>query len=174
DDALAEILAAAVEQGIAADAAIAATLEQRKAFWRLREEMSDAQRPEGGSIKHDVSVPVGATADFIAEASAAVLAYMPDARVVAFGHLGDGNIHFNVSQPVGADKTAFLGRWKEMNAVVHAVVARYRGSISAEHGVGQLKRDLLRQTKDRAALDAMRLIKAALDPNGVLNPGKVL
>ncbi|HLH49261.1 MAG TPA: FAD-binding oxidoreductase [Roseiarcus sp.] len=174
DDALAEILSAAIEKGIAADAAIAATLEQRKAFWRLREEMSDAQRPEGGSIKHDVSVPVGATADFIAEAGAAVLAFMPNARVVAFGHLGDGNIHFNVSQPVGADKAAFLGRWKDVNAVVHAVVARYRGSISAEHGVGQLKRDLLRETKDRAALDAMRLIKAALDPNGVLNPGKVL
>jgi FAD/FMN-containing dehydrogenase len=174
EDTLAELLAAAMEQGIVADAAIAATLDQRNAFWRLREDMSDAQRPEGGSIKHDVSVPVSATAAFIAEASAAVQNFMPDARVVAFGHLGDGNIHFNVSQPVDADKAAFLDRWREMNAVVHAVVKRYGGSISAEHGIGQLKRALLAETKDPAALDVMRLIKAALDPNGVLNPGKVL
>ena len=174
EDTLAELLEAAMEQEIVADAAVAATLEQRKTFWRLREDMSDAQGPEGGSIKHDVSVPVSATADFIAEGSAAVRNFMPDARVVAFGHLGDGNVHFNVSQPVGADKTAFLDRWRDMNAVVHAVVKRYGGSISAEHGIGQLKRDLLAETKDRAALDVMRLIKAALDPNGVLNPGKVL
>jgi FAD/FMN-containing dehydrogenase len=174
DEALSELLETAMAEAIVVDAAIAATLEQRRAFWRLREDMSDAQRPEGGSIKHDVSVPVGATADFIAEASAAVLGFMPEARVVAFGHLGDGNIHFNVSQPVGADKAAFLAGWREMNAVVHAVVKRYGGSISAEHGIGQLKRDLLRETKDKAALGAMRSIKAALDPNGVLNPGKVL
>ena len=174
EDALSELLQAAAERGFVADAAIAATLEQRKSFWRLREDMSDAQRPEGGSIKHDVSVPVGATADFIAEASAAVQGFMPDARVVAFGHLGDGNIHFNVSQPVGADKAGFLAHWREINAIVHAVVKRYGGSISAEHGIGQLKRVLLGETKDRAALDVMRLIKTALDPNGVLNPGKVL
>jgi FAD/FMN-containing dehydrogenase len=174
EDTLAELLEAAMEQGIVADAAVAATLEQRKTFWRLREDMSDAQGPEGGSIKHDVSVPVSATADFIAEGAAAVRTFMPDARVVAFGHLGDGNIHFNVSQPVGADKAAFLDCWRDMNAVVHAVVKRYGGSISAEHGIGQLKRALLAETKDRAALDVMRLIKAALDPNGVLNPGKVL
>jgi FAD/FMN-containing dehydrogenase len=174
EDALAELLQAAMEQGIVMDAAVAATLEQRKAFWRLREDMSDAQRPEGGSIKHDVSVPIGATADFIAEASVAVKGFMPEARVVAFGHLGDGNIHFNVSQPIGADKAAFLACWRDMNAVVHAVVKRYGGSISAEHGIGQLKRGLLGETKDRAALNVMRLIKTALDPNGVLNPGKVL
>jgi FAD/FMN-containing dehydrogenase len=174
EDTLAELLEAAIDQEIVVDAAVAATLDQRNALWRLREDMSDAQRPEGGSIKHDVSVPVSATADFIAEASVAVKNFMPDARVVAFGHLGDGNIHFNVSQPTGADKAAFLARWQEMNAVVHAVVKRYGGSISAEHGIGQLKRALLAETKDRTALDVMRLIKAALDPNGVLNPGKVL
>jgi FAD/FMN-containing dehydrogenase len=99
---------------------------------------------------------------------------MPGARVVAFGHLGDGNIHFNVSQPVGADAAAFLDQWTAMNAVVHEKVARYSGSISAEHGIGQLKRDLLAQTKDPVALDVMRKIKATLDPNGILNPGKVL
>jgi FAD/FMN-containing dehydrogenase len=99
---------------------------------------------------------------------------MPDARVVAFGHLGDGNIHFNISQPPGADKAVFLARWEEVNGIVHAVVARYKGSISAEHGIGQLKRKLLRETKDPVALDLMRRLKATLDPNGVLNPGKVL
>jgi FAD/FMN-containing dehydrogenase len=174
DETLSELLAAAMDEGVVADAAVAVTLEQRKAFWRLREDMSEVQRAEGGSIKHDVATPIGATADFIAEASAAVLAFVPEARIVAFGHLGDGNIHFNVSQPIGADKAAFLARWGEVNAIVHAVVARYRGSISAEHGIGQLKRALLRQTKDPVSLDVMRLIKAALDPNGVLNPGKVL
>jgi FAD/FMN-containing dehydrogenase len=174
EETLSELLEAAMEQELVGDAAVAATLEQRKAFWRLREDMSDAQRPEGGSIKHDVSVPVGATADFIREASAAVFNFMPAARVVAFGHLGDGNIHFNVSQPVGADKAAYLSRWEDMNVVVHAVVKRYGGSISAEHGIGQLKRALLRETKDKAALEVMRLIKTALDPNGVLNPGKML
>jgi FAD/FMN-containing dehydrogenase len=174
DETLAELLQAAMEQEIILDGAVAATLEQRKAFWRLREDMSDVQRAEGGSIKHDVSVPMGTAADFIAEATASVLALMPEARVVAFGHLGDGNIHFNVSQPIGADKAAFLARWEEVNSVVHAVVARYKGSISAEHGIGQLKRALLRQTKDPVALEVMRRLKATLDPNGVLNPGKVL
>jgi FAD/FMN-containing dehydrogenase len=174
DGTLSELLAAAMDEGVVADGAVAATLEQRKAFWRLREDLSDVQRAEGGSIKHDVATPIGATAAFIAEASAAVLAFMPEARIVAFGHLGDGNIHFNVSQPIGADKAAFLARWEEVNAIVHAVVARYRGSISAEHGIGRLKRALLRQTKDPVSLDVMRRIKAALDPNGVLNPGKVL
>jgi FAD/FMN-containing dehydrogenase len=174
DETLSELLQSALEQAIIADGAVAATLEQRKAFWRLREDLSDVQRAEGGSIKHDVSVPVGATAAFIAEASAAVLAFLPDARVVAFGHLGDGNIHFNISQPIGAEKAAFLARWEEVNDIVHAVVARYGGSISAEHGVGRLKRALLRRTKDPVALDVMRAIKATLDPHGVLNPGKVL
>jgi FAD/FMN-containing dehydrogenase len=174
EETLSELLQAAMEQGIISDGAVAATLEQRNAFWRLREDMSEVQRAEGGSIKHDVSVPIGRAADFIDEASAAVLALIPDARVVAFGHLGDGNIHFNISQPIGADKAAFLARWEEVNGIVHAVVARYKGSISAEHGIGQLKRTLLRETKDPVALDLMRKLKATLDPNGVLNPGKVL
>jgi FAD/FMN-containing dehydrogenase len=174
EDALSEVLQAAIEQGDAEDAAIAATLQQRKAFWRLREELSDVQGAEGGSIKHDVSVPVGASPDFIAEASRAVLDYLPEARIVAFGHLGDGNIHFNVSQPVGADRQAFLARWQEVNEIVHAVVASHRGSISAEHGIGRLKRGLLEKTKDPVALSLMRAIKATLDPNGILNPGAVL
>jgi len=110
----------------------------------------------------------------LSEATAAVERFLPGARVVAFGHLGDGNIHFNVSQPIGADKAGFLARWEDMNELVHEIVARYNGSISAEHGIGQLKRDLLARAKDPAALDVMRKIKAALDPLGIMNPGKVL
>ena len=174
DDAMTDFLGAALELGLIEDASLAASLDQRDAFWAIREDLSDAQKPQGGSIKHDVSVPVGAVPTFIDEASAAVEAFMPDARVVAFGHLGDGNIHFNVSQPVGADKDAFLAQWSAMNAVVHDIVARHSGSISAEHGIGRLKRDLLAHTKNPVALDLMRKLKATLDPNGILNPGKVL
>ena len=156
------------------DAALAASGEQRAAFWALRENISDVQKFEGGSIKHDVSVPIGAVPDFIAEASEAVVERTPGARIVAFGHMGDGNIHFNVSQPVGADKAAFLGDWDGMNEVVHDIAARHQGSFSAEHGVGALKRDLLARKKDPAALDVMRMIKRALDPQGIMNPGKML
>ncbi len=174
DEPMTGLLGAALELGIVEDASLAASLDQRAAFWAIRETLPDAQKPQGGSIKHDVSVPVGAVPVFLREASAAVEAFMPGARVVAFGHLGDGNIHFTVTQPVGADAAAFLAQWTAMNAVVHEIVARHSGSISAEHGIGQLKRGLLAQTKDRNALDVMREIKATLDPNGILNPGKVL
>ncbi len=174
EEAMTGLLGAALELGIIEDASVAASLDQRAAFWAIRETLPDAQKPQGGSIKHDVSVPVGAVPVFLGEASAAVEAFMPGARVVAFSHLGDGNIHFNVTQPVGADAAAFLAQWTAMNAVVHEIVARHSGSISAEHGIGQLKRGLLAQTKDRNALDVMREIKATLDPNGILNPGKVL
>ena len=174
DQAFAEALEIAFELGIVEDAAIAASLEQRGEFWRLRESIPEAQVREGGSIKHDVSVAVGAVPAFIDEATRAIEAFEPGARVVAFGHLGDGNIHFNVSQPVGADKARFLARWDAMNEVVHGIVARLGGSFSAEHGVGRLKRDLLARTKDPASLAVMRQIKATLDPNGVMNPGKVL
>ena len=174
DEAFASALEAALEQSVIEDASIAASLEQRADFWQLRECLSDAQGKEGGSIKHDVSVAVGLVPTLIREATPAVEAFEPGARVVAFGHLGDGNIHFNVSQPVGADKQAFLDRWDAMNEIVHGIVARLGGSYSAEHGVGQLKRGLLSRWKDPASLSVMRQIKAALDPNGVMNPGKVL
>ena len=153
---------------------IAASLDQRQAFWTLREVMSPAQKHEGGSIKHDVSVPVALVPAFIAEASAAVVALIPGARPLPFGHLGDGNIHYNVSQPVGADQAAYLARWHEVNAVVHAIVARLGGSISAEHGIGVMKREELPQFKDPVALAVMRSLKATLDPLGILNPGKIL
>jgi FAD/FMN-containing dehydrogenase len=174
DETFGAMLEAAFEEGVVADAAVAASLDQRHEFWKLRESIPEAQTHEGGSIKHDVSVAVGDVATFIAEATAAVEAFEPGARICAFGHLGDGNIHFNVSQPPEADKAAFLARWDAMNAVVQGVVARMRGSFSAEHGVGRLKRDVLAETKDPATLSVMRAIKAALDPNGVMNPGKVL
>ena len=168
------LLEAAMEQELIEDAAVAASLDQRAGFWRLRELLSDLQKFEGGSIKHDVSVPVASVPRFLDEATAAVLDYLPGARPVPFGHLGDGNIHFNVTQPVGADKEEFLDRWDAMNEVVHAVAARLHGSISAEHGVGTLKRDLLPTVKDPVMMDVMRAIKKTLDPKGILNPGKVL
>ena len=169
-----DILTQGLERGLVRDAAIADSLEQGKTFWRLRELFSEVQRHAGGSIKEDISVPVAAVPAFIAEANAAVAALIPDARPLPFGHLGDGNIHYNVSQPIGADKDAFLKRWGEMNEVVFAVVKKYGGSISAEHGIGLLKRDLLPSVKDPVALELMRGIKRLLDPKGILNPGKVL
>ncbi|WP_448033841.1 FAD-binding oxidoreductase [Bradyrhizobium liaoningense] len=168
------ILTRAMEEEIVDDAVIAASLAQRGAFWKLRDEMSAAQKPEGGSIKHDISVPVAAVPAFIAEADAAVVKLIPGARPVPFGHLGDGNLHYNVSQPVGANTADFLARWHEVNAVVFEIVLRMGGSISAEHGIGVLKRDELPEVKDKTAIELMRSIKAMLDPLGIMNPGKVL
>jgi D-lactate dehydrogenase (cytochrome) len=173
-DTLEAILAKGMEDGIVDDAVIAANLSQRQGFWKLRDEMSAAQKPEGGSIKHDISVPVVAVPDFIAEADAAVVKLIPGARPVPFGHLGDGNIHYNISQPVGGDTADFMARWHEVNAVVFEIVLRMGGSISAEHGIGVLKRDELPDVKDKTAIALMRAIKAMLDPHGIMNPGKVL
>jgi D-lactate dehydrogenase (cytochrome) len=137
--------------------------------------MSAAQKPEGGSIKHDISVPVAAVPAFIEEANAAVVKLIPGSRPVPFGHLGDGNIHYNVSQPVqGMSAPDFLARWHDVNAVVFTIVLRMGGSISAEHGIGLLKRDELPDVKDKVAIALMRDIKAILDPLGIMNPGKVL
>jgi FAD/FMN-containing dehydrogenase len=168
------VLAQGLQSGLITDAAIADSLEQTKAFWRIREMFAEAQRHAGGSIKHDVSVPIAAVPAFIEEAGAAVTALIPGARPFPFGHLGDGNIHYNVLQPIGADRADFLKRWDEVNAAVFAVVKKYDGSISAEHGVGVLKRDLLPSIKDPVALALMRDLKHLLDPKGILNPGKVL
>ncbi|PWE80186.1 2-hydroxyacid dehydrogenase [Bradyrhizobium sp. SUTN9-2] len=168
------ILGRAMEEEIVDDAVIAASLAQRGAFWKLRDEMSAAQKPEGGSIKHDISVPVAAVPEFIAEADAAVVKLIPGARPVPFGHLGDGNLHYNVSQPIGADTADFLARWHDVNAVVFEIVLRMGGSISAEHGIGVLKRDELPEVKDKTAIELMRSIKTMLDPLGIMNPGKVL
>jgi FAD/FMN-containing dehydrogenase len=168
------ILSKAMEDEIIDDAVIAANLSQRLGFWKLRDEMSAAQKPEGGSIKHDISVPVAAVPAFIDEANAAVVKLIPGARPVPFGHLGDGNIHYNVSQPVGAKSADFLARWHDVNAVVFGIVLTMGGSISAEHGIGVLKRDELPEVKDKVAIELMRSVKAMLDPLGIMNPGKVL
>jgi FAD/FMN-containing dehydrogenase len=173
-DVLEGVLAEGLERGLVSDATIADSLEQAKAFWRVREMFGEVQRHAGGSIKHDISVPVATVPAFISEANAAVTALIPGARPLPFGHLGDGNIHYNVTQPLGADKEEFLNRWDEVNTIVFAVVKKYGGSISAEHGVGVMKRDLLPSVKDPVALDLMRTLKRMLDPKGILNPGKVL
>ena len=174
EDTATDFLSQAIHAGLAADATLAASLEQRAALWRLRELLPQVQKHVGGSIKHDLSVPLAQVPAFIEEAGRLVEARIPGARPVPFGHLGDGNIHYNISQPVGSDKQAFLARWSEVNELVHRIVEKYQGSISAEHGIGKLKRDLLRQVKDPVSLDLMRSIKNTMDPKGILNPGKVL
>jgi FAD/FMN-containing dehydrogenase len=167
-------LAQAHDAGLAQDATLSHSLDQAAALWRLRESMSEAQKREGGSIKHDISVPIERIPEFIDEAGRRVAARFPQARPVPFGHMGDGNLHYNVSQPVGADKATFLGAWDEMNEIVHGLVHEFSGSISAEHGIGRLKRDLLTRVKDPVALDVMRALKQTLDPKGILNPGALL
>ena len=167
-------LAAALDSGALADAALAASQAQARAFWHLRDSMSGAQKGEGGSIKHDVAVPVAVVPHFIEAASAAATALVPGCRPVPFGHLGDGNIHFNITQPRGADTARFLDGWAAMNEAVHAVVARFGGSISAEHGIGVAKAGLLAGVKSPVEMDLMRRLKAMLDPQGILNPGKVI
>ncbi len=153
------------------DGAVATSLKQADDFWKLRESMSEAQKLEGGSIKHDIAVPVSRVPAFLQKATRAVQNFSPEARLVAFGHLGDGNIHFNVMQPADGDKNAFLATWDEMNALVHDVVMEFGGSISAEHGIGTLKKEELSRLKPAAELDAMKAIKAALDPHNIMNPG---
>jgi FAD/FMN-containing dehydrogenase len=157
-------LAAAMEAGEITDAALAASEAQREMFWRLRETIPEAQSREGASIKHDISV----------EGGALVAQLVPGARLVSYGHLGDGNLHFNLSPPRGANNQEFLRLAPQVNRAVHDLVARYGGSFSAEHGIGQLKRAELLRYKNPVALELMRSIKQAVDPNGIMNPGKVL
>jgi FAD/FMN-containing dehydrogenase len=156
------------------DAVIASSESQREALWALRENMSEAQKHEGASIKHDVSVPVGAIPAFLAKATPAVLKLVPDARPVSFGHIGDGNIHFNFSVAKDGDPVAFLAKWEEVQRVVHDIVHQFHGSISAEHGIGVQKRDQLPRYKSDTELDVMRALKRTLDPKRILNPGKVI
>ncbi len=168
------VLEDAFADGLIQDAVVAQSEAQRQALWKLRETMPGSQRPEGSSIKHDVSVPVTAVPEFMARADKAVLAAMPEARIVAFGHMGDGNIHYNISQPKGADPEAHLSRRHEINDIVYEQVLAMGGSISAEHGIGQMKRDRLAAIRQPIEIDLMRRIKSAFDPAGIMNPGKVL
>ena len=171
---LEEALSDAIERGLVEDATIGASEAQNAALWKLRETLPEAQTREGGSIKHDVSVPLSRLPEFLEDATAACEAALPGLRVCAFGHFGDGNIHFNLSQPDGADKAGYLAQWEHFNRIVHDIVAGLDGSIAAEHGVGLIKRDELAQYGDPVALDLMRRLKAALDPHDILNPGKVV
>ena len=168
------VLANAVAKGLVKDAVIAQTQSQARALWALRENLSDVQKLEGASIKHDISVPVSAIAEFITRASAAVTAILPGIRPVPFGHMGDGNVHFNLSQPIGMDSAAYLARWDEFNKIVHDIVAHLGGSISAEHGLGRMKRSEITRYKSALEMGLMRAVKQALDPKGIMNPGKLV
>ena len=142
-------------------------------LWKIREELPAAQSREGGSIKHDVSVPVSAAIEFIEKASHAVKSEISGIRVCAFGHIGDGNIHYNLTQPPDMDKQAFLDNWECLNRIVHDIVVDMNGSISAEHGIGLLKKMELGHYASSVNLDVMRQIKRAIDPNNIMNPGKI-
>ena len=168
------LLSEALERELVRDATIAASLTQAQDFWRLRESISEAQKPEGGNIKHDISVPISDIPEFIRRADACVERVCPGARVVALGHMGDGNLHYNIAQPPGMDKRAFLDLWHVMADAVHAIVMEYGGSISAEHGIGRLKREELAAVKSPVDMALMRGLKNLFDPNGILNPGKLL
>ena len=171
---LESLLGNALEKEFLQDAVIASSIAQRNEIWRLRDLMSEVQSLEGGSIKHDVSVPIASIPEFINRANDLMEVMVPGARPVPFGHYGDGNIHYNVSQPVEMDKTVFMAQWDSIAAGVHEIVLDLKGSISAEHGIGRMKRDILKKVKSEVELDMMRQIKTVFDPKGILNPGKVL
>ncbi len=164
----------AFDKGMIDDAVVAQSEAQRAAFWRIREAIVEAQLYEGGSIKHDVAVPADRSPEFIRRAVAAVTAAMPGIRPLPFGHIGDGNIHLNLTQPEAMDKDEYIAEWPRMNRIVHDIVADLGGSISAEHGIGRLKREELARYKSAVEIDMMRRIKAALDPKRIMNPGKVV
>jgi D-lactate dehydrogenase (cytochrome) len=171
---LESVAGSALERGLVRDAAVAASLSQSAALWALRENISMAQAAEGKNIKHDIALPISRIADFVAQTDAELQQRFPGCRMVSFGHLGDGNLHYNVSAPAGADDDAFLLQQAEVNLVVHDSVHRFGGSISAEHGLGALKREDIRRYKSGTEMDMMMAIKRALDPLNLMNPGKVL
>jgi len=168
------LLEHAFEAEIVTDGTVAASLAQAQGFWDLRERLSEVQKYEGGSVKCDVSVPVSRVPEFVERANAEVERIMPGARPFPFGHFGDGNVHYNVNQPVGMDKDAYLARWDDIAGAVYGLAVQLGGSISAEHGIGRMKRALLPSVKDDTEMALMHALKNALDPNGILNPGKVV
>jgi FAD/FMN-containing dehydrogenase len=169
-----QILMPALEDGVAIDAVLAESQAQRAAIWRLREEHAEAQKREGASVKNDVSVPVSKVPELLARAQKAADVLMPGVRMVPFGHMGDGNIHLNFEQPIDMDAASFLARDHDLMDMVGEIVKSLDGSFSAEHGVGKLKPYMMPEWRGGAELETMRRIKAALDPRGVMNPGKVL
>jgi FAD/FMN-containing dehydrogenase len=174
DETLQAILEAAFMDDVICDAALSTTISQADDFWRIREMMPVAQKHEGGSMKHDVSVPLHLVPEFLTKAGEIMVQEMPDARLCTFGHLGDGNMHYNISQPTNANTKEFLAKQPEINKLIHALVINMNGSVAAEHGVGRLKRDLIAQTKDPVELNLMKSIKRTLDPDNIVNPGKLL
>ncbi len=167
-------LGQAAEDGLVTDAVVANSAGQAQEMWRVREAIPESQKLAGGGIKHDVSVPVSQVPAFISDATRRCRDELPGIRIYAFGHVGDGNVHFNLAWPEGADREAFLARWSHFNEIVHGVAASFRGSISAEHGIGRLKREEFLRHVDAVELDVMKRVKKALDPAGIMNPGKVL
>jgi FAD/FMN-containing dehydrogenase len=168
------MLEGALKKGLVNDVTVATGETQARALWKLRESVPAAQKQEGGSIKHDISVPIAALPAFMDLATERAENLIPGVRVVAFGHVGDGNIHFNLSQPKDAKREAFLSRWDEASRMVHDTVVEMDGSISAEHGIGRLKREELVRLADPLELEQMRAIKRALDPHNIMNPGKLV
>ena len=172
--ALLGFLETAFEKETVSDAVVAQSGEQAARLWALRENISEAQKIEGFSVKHDISLPISRLPEFVAAADAALAAAYPGVRIVTFGHVGDGNLHYNPSQPQAADNAAFIAEQHAVNAIVHDLVHAFGGSISAEHGIGQLKRDELLRYKSPVEIELMRSIKRTLDPQGLMNPGKIL
>jgi D-lactate dehydrogenase (cytochrome) len=167
-------LGEAIEEGLALDAVIAKSGEQARNLWELRENMSDAQALEGPNVKHDISIPISRIADFIEASDARLDRAFPGIRMVTFGHVGDGNLHYNAAHPEAADPAAFLARSSDINRIVHDTVVEFGGSISAEHGLGQYKRGEILRYKSAVEMELMRALKRAIDPLGIMNPGKVL
>ena len=173
-DTLATFLEPALENGTISDAVLAQSVDQAKRLWNLRESISEAQKIEGFSIKHDISVPVSRIPEFLERAGSALQHAWPGIRIVAFGHVGDGNLHYNQSKPEAGENAAFIAAQPQVNEMVHDIVHQLGGSISAEHGIGQLKREEILRYKSPLEMQMMRTIKQAFDPRGLMNPGKVV
>jgi len=163
-----------LDSGLITNAVVAKNKSEANELWSIRHAISEAQKKEGASLKHDISVPIGSVGEFIRAADEVVVEICPGVRVVAFGHVGDGNVHYNLSQPEGADPASFLAQREVLAAAIYEVVDRFGGSISAEHGIGQAKKKYLQQYRGGTELRLMRTIKAALDPQNIMNPGKVI
>ena len=169
-----DAMADAIDDGLISDAIIAKNKAESERLWRIRHSISEAQKPEGANLKHDISVPIGRIEHFLAKGEKLIESMMPDSRLVAFGHVGDGNLHYNIAQPVGADAAQFLQEGSTVTEAIYDLVAELGGSISAEHGIGVLKKTYLKQYRSAAELELMRAMKNALDPLNILNPGKVI
>ena len=173
-EAMETVLGESMEDGVVLDAVIAESGKQAADFWRIRETIPEAQKFEGASSKHDISVPVSKVADFLVDGIADMKRLVPGIRPCAFGHVGDGNVHFNLSRPIDMSDETFRALEPEIHKAVYDRTVAMGGSISAEHGIGRLRRGELETYKSPVAMDVMRAIKATLDPNGIMNPGKVL